>query len=175
MTPILVSACLLGRPVRYDGSDKFADSAILQRWLREGRVVSVCPELAGGLPVPRPAAEIEPATTNEQRGGAAVLAGRLRVLESTGGDVTAAFVAGAQDALRIARERGIRVALLKEGSPSCGSNAIHDGGFAGRTIAGDGVTAALLRAAGLAVFSEAQFAQADALLAELDAPPAPQR
>lgn len=175
MTPILVSACLLGRPVRYDGSDKLADSAILRRWLQDGRVVSVCPELAGGLPVPRPAAEIEPAPVSEERGGAAVLSGRLRVLESTGGDVTAAFVAGAQEALRVARERGIRVALLKEGSPSCGSATIHDGRFAGSTVAGDGVTAALLRSAGVAVFSEAQFAAADALLGELDAQPAPER
>jgi len=160
---LLVSACLLGEKVRYDGGDKHCGDAILARWLREGRVVAVCPELAGGLPVPRPPAEIAGGA-----GGAEVLAGRVKVVEDNGRDVSAAFVRGAEAALALARAQEIRVAVLKEGSPSCGSASIHDGSFSGRLVGGAGVTAELLRRAGIAVLSEHRLAEADALLAALD-------
>lgn len=158
---LLVSACLLGHAVRYDGGDKRCVDPILQRWLEESRVVPVCPELAGGLPVPRPAAEIEPAGAGE---GTLALLGRARVLEKSGVDVSAAFVAGAQQALALARAQGVRVAVLKQGSPSCGSARVHDGSFSGRLRGGQGVTAALLRQAGLRVFDETELAAADAWL-----------
>jgi uncharacterized protein YbbK (DUF523 family) len=160
---ILVSACLLGHPVRYNGLDKKTDDDHLCRWVAEGRVVSVCPEVAGGLPVPRPPAEIAGGG-----GGAAVLAGGARVLAVTGADVTAEFVHGAEQALAKAAEHGIRVAVLKEGSPSCGSSYSYDGSFTGARVPVPGVTAARLMATGIRVFSEHELAAADACLRALD-------
>ena len=153
MEKILVSACLLGRPVRYDGGSKRLDDALLETWNAEGRLVPVCPEVMAGLPTPRPPAEIEGG-----RNGAAVLAGEARVLEDSGGDVTNEFRAGAQAALSAAVENGCRYALLTEGSPSCGSGFIHSGAFDGNTVVGFGVVTALLREHGIAVFSEKQIA-----------------
>jgi uncharacterized protein YbbK (DUF523 family) len=163
LQPVLVSGCLLGEAVRYNGADKRSGDAILQRWLAEGRVVSICPEVAGGLPVPRPPSEIE-----NRAGAAAVLSGGARVLARTGTDVTDAFLRGAEEALARAERHGVRVAVLKEGSPSCGSGYTYDGTFSGTKVPGQGVTAARLAAAGVRVFSEAQFAEADRLLQELE-------
>lgn len=163
MQHILVSACLLGSPVRYNGAHKSPGSAILDRWVREGRVVGVCPEVAGGLGVPRRPAEIEGGV-----GGARVIARTARVVDDDGQDVSAAFVTGAEHALAQARIKGIRLALLKEGSPSCGSGYVYDGSFSGARVANAGVTAAMLQYAGIRVFSELQIAEADALLRELD-------
>lgn len=148
MDRILISACLLGRPVRYDGGGKRLTDRRLERWQAEGRLVPVCPELMGGLSVPRPAAEIAGGS------GAAVLAGRARVVTTTGEDVTAAFVAGAEAALDLARQNGCVHALLIDRSPSCGSLHIYDGTFSGRRIAGAGVTASLLSAHGIAVYAD---------------------
>ncbi len=155
---MLVSACLLGDPVRYDGRAKRLDDAKLERLRETGRIVPFCPECAGGLGVPRPAAEI--------RGGDgdAVLAGRARVVTEAGVDVTAAFVAGAEAALATCREHDIRVAVLTESSPSCGSRRIYDGSFGRRAIDGAGVTAALLRRHGIAVYNPCEIAAALARL-----------
>jgi len=150
MKKILVSACLLGQPVRYDGQAKGLTDPRLTRWLAQGRLVVICPELAGGLPVPRAPAE---------RQGA-------RVVTVDGQEVTAAFVSGAQAALRLCQLQGITLALLKEGSPSCGSARIYDGTFAGCQVAGEGVTTALLRAHGIRVYAETQLAALAAALAE---------
>ncbi|KGD88142.1 purine nucleoside phosphorylase [Achromobacter sp. RTa] len=164
MQYVLVSSCLLGKPVRYDGRGFSHDYTVLARWLEEGRVLSVCPKRAGGLPVPRPPAEIEP-----DADAAAVLAGRARVMAVSGEDVTAPFVRGAQEALAAARRHGIRMAVLKEGSPSCGSGYVYDGHFAGRKQPGMGVTAELLGREGVRVFSEKQWPEAQAWLAGLEA------
>ena len=145
---VLISACLLGERVRFDGREKGSANPILERWLAEGRVVRVCPEVAGGLPVPRPPAEI--------RDG--------RVMAKTGADVTPEFERGAQEALRLVREFGIQIAVLKSGSPSCGSNFIYDGTFTKTRVDGDGVTTALLRSYGVQVFSELDWAGAEAAL-----------
>ncbi|MGA4995720.1 DUF523 domain-containing protein [Nonomuraea bangladeshensis] len=163
MEKILVSACLMGRKVRYDGSAKTSSAAVLADWRAEGRLVSFCPEVAGGLPVPRPAAEIEGGA-----GGAAVLAGTARVLTSGGEDVTAEFVAGARAALEAARSAGARMAVLKEGSPSCGTLAIYDGSFAGRKNPGQGVTTALLERHGIRVFGEDRLDEAAGYLRTLE-------
>ena len=163
MQYILVSSCLLGSPVRYNGAHKRPESAILERWVREGRVVGVCPEVAGGLGVPRRPAEIERGVA-----GARVIAGMARVVDDEGHDVSSAFVAGAEHALRQARLKAIRIAVLKEGSPSCGSGYVYDGSFKGARVANPGVTTAMLQGAGIRVFSELQLAQADALLRELE-------
>ncbi|OZI55319.1 purine-nucleoside phosphorylase [Bordetella genomosp. 5] len=160
-TRVLVSACLLGRPVRYDGRGAPRVHPVLARWQAEGRVVAICPEMAGGLPTPRPPAEI-----THGDGGARVLDGLARVIDITGADVTTPFVNGAQAALDAARQHGVTLAVLKEGSPSCGSGYIYDGSFSGQRLAGQGVTAALLAAAGVRVFSEQEFDAADAAAAE---------
>ena len=165
MQKILVSACLLGERVRYDGCllGLGLDHEVLRRWIQEGRVVPVCPEVAAGLAVPRPPAEI--------RGGAPgreVLSGTAEVVQPGGEIVTEAFVAGAAFALEAALALGIQVAVLKEGSPSCGSGSIHDGTFTGTKVRGSGVTTALLRQAGIRVFSEGQFERADRWLKDLD-------
>ncbi|MEU5862962.1 MULTISPECIES: DUF523 domain-containing protein [unclassified Nonomuraea] len=164
MQRILVSACLMGRRVRYDGGAKTSADALLARWREEGRLVVVCPEVTGGLPVPRPAAEIEGGA-----GGAAVLSGAARVLASDGSDVTAEFVAGARAALEAARSAGVRLAVLKEGSPSCGALAVYDGTFGGRRVPGQGVTTALLEAHGVRVFTEEQLPEAAGYLRDLEA------
>jgi len=111
--------------------------------------------------VPRPAAEI-----TQGAGGAKVLQGLAKVMDTDGRDVSAAFLAGARQALQLARQHGIRVAVLKQGSPSCGSGYIYDGTFTGVKTAGQGVTAALLESAGIKVFSEHQLAEADAMLSQ---------
>lgn len=161
MHRILVSRCLLGHRVRYDGG-AHGPYDLLQQWLDEGRVVALCPEVAGGLPTPRPPAEIAGGQ------GAQVLDGRLPVLTIDGADVTSAFVAGAQQALALVHEHGIRLALLKARSPSCGNLENYDGSFSGVRVAGEGVTAALLRRAGVQVFNEQQLDEARQALQVLE-------
>ena len=148
MDRILISACLFGFKVRYDGQAKPFLHPAISRWTAEGRLVPLCPELSAGLPVPRPPAEIEAGLDGHD-----VLAGRARVLEKTGGDVTAAFLQAAGNALQLARAEGCTFALLIDGSPSCGSVEIHDGGFRGQKHPGQGVTAALLTREGIRVFA----------------------
>ncbi len=152
MERILVSACLLGKPVRYDGGDKAVASEILAAWQAQGRVIGLCPEVEAGLPVLRPPAEIE-------RGGSAysVLVGRAKVIEDNGRDISDAFVAGARNALVTAQRHGCRYALLTDGSPSCGSSFIYDGSFTGVRRDGIGVVTALLRKNGIEVFSQDQI------------------
>lgn len=147
---VLVSACLLGQPVRYDGRSS-GHPDLLQLWQQQGRVVPLCPEVAGGLPTPRPPAEIPGGQ------GGAVLDGEARVVTVQGEDVSAEFLAGARLALELVRRHGIRVAVLKSGSPSCGNRKVYDGTFSGSKIDGEGVTSALLRREGVQVFSELEL------------------
>ncbi|MFT9298817.1 MAG: DUF523 domain-containing protein [Gluconobacter sp.] len=156
---ILVSACLLGQPVRYDGKAKTLLHPVLQQWQDEGRLIVVCPELAGGMSVPRPPAEIEGGQT-----GGNVLKGEARVMDTSGADVTDEFVAGARIALNVAQTQGCRFALLMEGSPSCGSQMIYVGSFTGHKHAGAGVTAALLQQNGIQVFSQHTIEDLEAAL-----------
>ena len=161
---ILISACLLGQRVRYDGDGARSGHELLARWEREGRLVPICPEVAGGLPVPRPPAEL--------RGGDGgdVLAGSAQVVTAAGADVSPFFRSGAQAALALAERHGIRVAVLKERSPSCGSRFVYDGSFSRTRVPGQGVTAALLREHGIRVFSEEELESAAAYMAEAEAP-----
>ncbi|MGQ4878538.1 DUF523 domain-containing protein [Billgrantia sp. LNSP4103-1] len=148
MQKVLVSACLLGNRVRYDAGALTITSTILERWVGEGRVVSVCPEVSADMSIPRPPAEIYAGD------GRNVLDGQARVLEISGQDVTSAFRSGAETALAMCQRHGIRVAVLTEHSPSCGSTSIYDGHFSGTKVFGVGVTTALLREHGIAVFSQ---------------------
>ncbi|WP_304454331.1 DUF523 domain-containing protein [Nocardiopsis sp. YSL2] len=163
MHKVLVSACLMGRRVRYDGRAKTVEDGALDRWRAEGRLVVHCPEIAGGLPVPRPPAEIEPGADADM-----VLDGRARILTPEGADVSDHFVSGARSALATAQTHGVAVAILKESSPSCGSHEVYDGTFGGRKVPGAGVTARLLTERGVAVFNENQIAEAVAHLERLD-------
>lgn len=153
LSKVLVSACLLGQPVRYDGRSS-GHPDLLQTWQREGRVVPLCPEVAGGLPTPRPPAEIPGGQ------GGAVLDGEAQVVTVGGEDVSAQFLAGARLALELVRRHGIRVAVLKSGSPSCGNRLVYDGTFSGTKVSGEGVTSALLRREGVQVFSELELEDA---------------
>ncbi|MEZ5667095.1 MAG: DUF523 domain-containing protein [Alphaproteobacteria bacterium] len=153
MDRILISACLLGRPVRYDGRGRALADPLLARWMAEGRLVPLCPEVAAGLPTPRPAAEIEPGGDAD-----AVLAGAATVRDGAGSDVGEAFRRGAAIALATARAEACRFALLTDGSPSCGTAFVHDGRFAGTRVPGRGVVAALLAADGIRVFAETEIA-----------------
>ncbi|HHT26682.1 MAG TPA: DUF523 domain-containing protein [Firmicutes bacterium] len=139
MEKVLVSACLVGCRCRYDGEHAHAQLP------QNVELVPVCPEVAGGLPIPRDPAEIIGGTGND------VLAGRARVCTRAGRDVTAQFKRGAEHALRICREEGIIRAILKRRSPSCGATQVYDGTFSGRLIAGAGVTAALLLQHGIPI------------------------
>ena len=134
----LISACLLGCRCRYDGASKPLPqiAALAERHT----LVPVCPEQLGGLPTPRP--------PSERRGD--------RVVTRAGGDVTAQYRRGAEEALRLCRLLGCEAALLKERSPSCGSREIYDGTFTGTLTAGDGVTAELLRAQRIPVYGESR-------------------
>lgn len=161
MQKILVSRCLLGHRVRYDGgaSGPFDQ---LQQWIAEGRVVPLCPEVAGGLPTPRAAAEIPGGQ------GIEVLDGSARVITTEGEDVSAEFLSGARQALALVQQHGIRIAVLKANSPSCGNLLTYDGTFSGVKVSGEGVTAALLSRHGVRVFNESQLAEAASALAALD-------
>ncbi|MCC6074958.1 DUF523 domain-containing protein [Pseudomonas sp. GCM10022188] len=162
MEKILVSRCLLGHAVRYDGG-AHGPVDLLLRWQAEGRVVALCPEVAGGLPTPRPPAEIPGGQ------GAAVLERRVPVRTIEGADVSEAFLRGAAAALALVRAHGIRIAVLKARSPSCGNRENYDGSFSGRRVAGEGVTAALLRREGVQVFNEDELDEAARALQALGA------
>jgi uncharacterized protein YbbK (DUF523 family) len=135
----IVSACLLGVPCRHDGRDKAHAQTIALLEARGLSVLPICPEVAGGLPIPRAAAFVDSV--------------HHRVIDANDRDVTAQFEAGAQAALDLALERGATLAILKQNSPSCGSHTI--GTRSGRA-SGQGVTAAKLSQAGLEVFGEDQ-------------------
>lgn len=112
-----------------------------------------CPELAAGLPVPRPPAEIMSAE------GKDVMRGQARIIENTGTDVTGHYQLAAWLALRAAQEAGCTAALLTDGSPTCGTQFIYNGSFSNQRKSGMGVAASLLSEHGIAVFSETQFAE----------------
>ena len=152
---ILISACLLGQPVRYDGQSKHVDNATLELWKNEGILVPVCPEVSGGLPVPRPAGEI-------QGSAEGVLSGIAKVTTASNEDITRFYLYGAEHALSLCQQHNIRVAILKENSPSCGSTNITDGSFSHKLIPGEGVTARMLRQNGIQVFSENEISEAKA-------------
>ena len=159
MEKILISACLLGAKVRYHGGDAASAHPKLRQWLEEGRLVPICPEVDGGLTTPRPAAEIV-----GPGGGGAVVARAAFVRTTYGVDVSAAFLSGAALALETARRHGARLAILKDGSPSCGSSFAYDGTFSGKRVSEAGVTTAVLQANGVRVFSESEIDAAAAYL-----------
>lgn len=159
---ILLSACLAGHPVRYNGTDKSCTANLLQQWRDEGRLVTHCPELAAGLETPRLSAEMVSGQ------GIEVLSGQAQVVESDGRDVTQPYVLAAWLALKAAQSHGCRFAILTDGSPTCGSQNVYDGAFSGVKVPGEGVAAALLRQHGVEVFSEFQLAALKRRLDEVE-------
>ncbi|MDR0817722.1 MAG: DUF523 domain-containing protein [Clostridiales Family XIII bacterium] len=152
MKKILVSACLYGEGiVRYDAAQVQCDDPRFLKWKAEGRLIPVCPEVAGGLKVPRPPAQRR---------------GEIIVTED-GTDVTDAYEKGAEAALRLAEENEVAFAIMKEKSPSCGSSRIKDGTFTGKNIGGQGLTTEYLRQAGFIVLSEEELPEAERLVDSL--------
>ena len=150
MEKVLVSACLLGLAVRYDGASRGLIDQTLRRWQQQGRIISVCPEVAGGLSIPRAAAEIQPLSGTNKT----IDKDKRIVTTALGNDVSEEFYRGAQHALYLCQRHNIRYALLKESSPSCGSNNIYNGNFNGTKISGEGITCELLGKHGIEVYSE---------------------
>jgi uncharacterized protein YbbK (DUF523 family) len=139
MKKILISACLVGDKTKYDGKSNYTPK--IKDLLEKYELVPFCPEVEGGLRIPR--------TPSERKDG--------KVISKGGKDVTRQFELGAQKALNICKYLGIEIAILKEKSPSCGVNEIYDGSHTGKTIPGQGVTTELLRNNGIKVINEDQI------------------
>lgn len=151
---ILISSCLLGEDVRYDGNNSsiafnpkfsFSLKELFMDILCENEIYSFCPEVAGGLSIPRIPAEI---VKNDKP---------FIVKNEEGEDVTINFLLGAKKALDVCKEEKILVALLKANSPSCGNLNIYDGSFSQNLVIGKGLTARLLEENGIKVFNENQL------------------
>lgn len=136
---ILISGCLLGINCRYDGKGKLIDA--FEQLSKKYNLIPVCPEQLGGLATPRTPAEI----INQH------------VITKDGIDVTKEYTKGANEVLRLAKLYHCTIAILKERSPSCGSNSRYDGTFSGTLIKGDGITAALLKQNGITVYGESEI------------------
>jgi len=154
-TKILVSACLLGESVRYDGRDNRIHNPIINELQQAKRLISVCPEVAGGLSTPRPFARIESRFP-------------LQIIASDQTDVTDEFLLGAELAVELAQKHGCVAALMKAGSPSCGNNSVMGGSFSGKSVAGAGVTAQELIQKGIPVFNETQLPELEAFLDQIE-------
>ncbi len=151
---ILISSCILGEDVRYDGensaiaynnSSSFKEKELFMDILCEHAVYSFCPEISAGLSIPRDPAEIISSTKP------------FKILTNKNEDVTINFLIGAKNTLELCKEEGIEVALLKSKSPSCGNDGIYNGTFSGELISGKGMTAKLLEENGVKVFNEKQI------------------
>lgn len=142
---LLVSACLGGRACRYDGGSR--NVALIRELIDCSAALPICPEVDGGLTIPRPASEIVGGT------GVDVLLGQARVINKDGVDVSAEFRKGAEASSKIAQETGVVAAILCERSPSCGVKMIYDGTFRRQLQPGVGVTSAVLALAGIELIS----------------------
>ena len=128
----------MGENVKYSGGNNKIENPIIEKWKNEGRLIPICPEVEGGLPTPRPPSEIKD----------------NHVINNLGCDVTEQFACGAQISCEKAKNSGAKYALMKQGSPSCGSKLIYDGTFTGIKKPGMGVTARLLSDMGIKIFDE---------------------
>jgi uncharacterized protein YbbK (DUF523 family) len=137
---ILISRCFLGENVRYNNVVLTLAHPLIVLWQQQGRFIPICPEISGGLSVPREPAEIQKSSN--------------KILTKSGINVSTQFNLGAQQALTLCQQHTIRYALLKESSPSCGSTLIYDGSFTNNKVLGQGVTSQLLAQHNIKVFSE---------------------
>ena len=138
-SPILVSACLAGVRCRYDGESNPFEPVL--ELMRSGRALPFCPEVFGGLTIPRPPCELQVG----------------RAFDVEGHDLTEAFRRGAEEGVLLAQMAGCTEAILKSRSPSCGCGVIYDGSFSGNKVPGDGVFAAMLRERGFHLRTEEDF------------------
>ncbi len=152
----------MGFPVRYNGKEFLPESEIIQTWLKEGRLIGYCPEVEGGLGVPRAAAEIFGGH------GRDVMGQKAKVLTQLGEDLTEAYMNGADKAVRTVQENSIQMAVLKSNSPACGIGAIYDGTFSGVLRSGDGVAAAALKSKGIKIFDENHLLEANHYLNQIE-------
>jgi len=136
----------LGDSVRYDGGNKLLEHPILRQWKQDKCLLSICPEVAGGLPIPRAPAEIQSSHDDH-----------ILVKTNNGRDVSNEFKSGAEKTLQFCFDNNIKIAILTDGSPSCGSETIYDGKFQSNKITGEGVTTLLLRKNNIQVFGENQI------------------
>ena len=139
MEKILISACLVGDKCKYNGQSNY--TPLIKELLEKYELVPMCPEVEGGLPTPR--------KPSERKGD--------RVINDAGKDVTKAFLEGAERVYNVCLYLGIKIAILKDCSPSCGVYHIYDGSFSHKEIDGQGVTAEFLRKKGIKVLSESDI------------------
>ncbi|BDR68016.1 hypothetical protein K144313037_20410 [Clostridium tetani] len=143
---IIISACLCGVNCKYNGKNNLKEG--VEKLLKEGKLIPVCPEQLGGMETPREPHEIVDSTALE------VLRGKGKVLSITYKDSTDKFIKGAYETLRMAKDLGVTEAILKSNSPSCGFGTIYDGNFSGNKIKGNGVTAELLKRENIKIYNE---------------------
>ena len=158
MNKVLVSACLLGENVRYDGRHNLLNHPLLEKLKSEDRIVTICPEVAGGLSVPRPYATIARRIPVE-------------VISDDGEDVTPQFVLGAELTAELAKREGCVAALMKADSPACGNRDISGAAFSGIEASGAGIAAQEVMESGIPVFNETEMDRLEAMLKELDLMP----
>lgn len=137
----IISACLCGENCRYDGKSTLSEP--IKKLVDEGKAIMVCPEVEGGLSIPRHPCEIR----------------RNKVINTQNEDKTVEFILGAEKVLELAKKHKIKKAILKEKSPSCGSSFIYDGTFSRKLIKGQGITTRLLRDNGIEVISDEEFVE----------------
>lgn len=153
---ILISSCLLGEDVKYNGENNsiaygnsftFKEKETFMDILCENEIYSFCPEVSGGLGIPRVSSEIISSTKP------------FIVKNKEGVDVTINFLVGARNTLDLCKTENIKVALLKANSPSCGNNAVYDGTFTSKLVEGQGLSAKLLIENGIKVFNEKEIVE----------------
>ncbi len=145
MKKILISSCLLGENVKYDGgNNSILENKFIQFLKKNNFLIPVCPEVDGGLPIPRIPVEIV----------------ENRAVNKEGIDKTTEFVCGAKIALKQAVKYGIKMAIMKSKSPSCGKNFIYDGSFTKTLIKQDGISVKLLKKHNIKIFSENELEEA---------------
>ena len=132
----VVSACLAGCKCRYDGKDNLCPK--VKQLVEEGRAITVCPEVMGGMTTPR--------IPSERKNN--------KVINSIGEDNTAYFEKGVEESIQLIKEHNIKKAILKAKSPSCGNKYIYDGTFSKTLVEGKGMLAEKLTELGLEIYDE---------------------
>ena len=146
---ILISSCLLGNNVKYDGThNSVIENLFIEKLIKLDMLIAICPEVDGGLPTPRPKAEIF----------------NKKVINIEKIDVTKQFLSGAKKTCEIAKKNSVKIAILKSKSPSCGKDFIYDGSFTKTLINGDGIAVEALKKIGIQIFSEKELEQVEKLI-----------
>jgi len=148
---ILISACLLGEYVRYDGGNSdIRDNKLIKKLLNHDMLIPICPEVLGGLNTPRVAVELK----------------AEKAINKNGIDKTIEFKKGANIALHVAQANNIKIAIMKSKSPSCGSDNIYDGTFSKSLIKGDGITVKTLKKHNIKIFTENDLNELESILSK---------